>query len=208
MTYEEKVHHFGLRWLMNNSASVARLREFDTSRLITLEEEATGWGCSCDYDYSIERWLVVPHVNGGTFKVQIDEHIHFADLLKGIIDAEPVELSGVADMVMAGQADQIAALKAELAESRKEKANADGQLRTLKNGLAQQENLWTYLRNLYKDLQDYTDGSTGLAPEELDELIAFLYRELDLWFNVDQMPAELDGKVTFAVRTNRQIGVK
>lgn len=197
MTYEEKVHAFGLRWLMNNSASVARLREFDPARYITLETSVDGYGCSCDYDYDTTYELVVPHINGSTFRVDLGT-MEFADVLRQVIEAEPVEVSGIADLVMAGQAQQIVDLQAETKELRAAKAKAEGALRVLENGLSQQQNLWTYLRNLYRDLGDYTDGSTGLSTAELDELIAFLYRELDLWFNRDQ-----DDRVTMKLNVGR-----
>jgi hypothetical protein len=190
LTYEEKVHNFGLRWLMD-SASVARLRELDTTQLITLETTADGSGCSCDYDYWVEYHLVVPTRSGQSFRVEITE-MGFADILKAVTEAEPVELSGIADMVMAGQADQIDKLKAELKETKLAHTAIAAELRTLKNGLGQQQNLWTYLRNLYNDLAQYTDGSTGLSNAELDELIAWLYRELDLWFNKDQKSRSFD----------------
>lgn len=195
MTYEEKVHYFGLRWLMNNSASVARLREFDTSRLMTIHEDTDEVGCSCDYDYEVYRNLVVPHVNGGTFSVPLP--LTFAEVMKGILDAEPVEMSGVADLIMEGQQAQIEKLRGELFDEKNARALLAGELRTLKSGLASQTGLWTYLRNLYRDLREYTDGSTGLSAEELDELCAFLYRELDLWFNsaVGQETATLQLKV-------------
>lgn len=197
MTYEEKVHHFGLRYLMN-SGSVARLREFDTSRMITLRTTADGSGCSCDYDYWVEYHLVVPHVNGGTFTVEVED-VQFADILKQIVEAEPVEVSGIADLVMAGQAEQIATLKAELAEERKALAVQRRQYSVLENGLKSQTALWTFLRNLYQDLTDRKlNKPDALGDEEMLELCEHLYRELDLWFN-----SAIDGVATFAVKTTR-----
>jgi hypothetical protein len=182
MTYEEKVHYFGLRWIMDNSSSVARLREFDTTRLITIHEQGEDYGCSCDYDYRIERCLVVPTFNGQTFSVQLD--LTFAEVMQGILDAEPVELSGVADYVMAGQAEQIEKLKAELAEKKKELAVEKRQHTVLQQGLKSQTALWRFLRNLYKDLQDRKlKTPDALDDEDMLELVEHLYRELDLWFN-------------------------
>jgi hypothetical protein len=198
MTYEEKVHYFGLRWLMDNSASVARLREYDTTRLISIHEYGEEVGCSCDYDYEVNRTLVVPTHNGQTFSVSLP--LTFAEVMKGILEAEPVELSGVADYVMEGQATQIENLKTELRDLRKELASEKSQHNVLKNGLKSQTALWTFLRNLYKDLQDYgMKKSDALNEDELLELCDHLYRELDLWFNEN-----IDGaKTVWAVNTTR-----
>lgn len=203
MTYEEKVHNFGLRWIMDNSSTVARLRELDTTRLITLETSVDGYGCSCDYDYDVIYELKVPSVSGQSFTVTLPDSLTFAEILKGVVEAEPVELSGVADLVMAGQAAQIEKLQTELNETRAAKGRIDGELRVLKNGMSQQQGLWTYLRNLYKDLQDYTDGSSGLTPTELEELCNFLYKELDLWFNKDIGTAEANGRSVWKINATR-----
>lgn len=203
MTYEEKVHNFGLRWIMDNSSTVARLREMDLTKLITLETSVDGYGCSCDYDYDVTYELKVPTLSGQSFTVSLPDSLTFAEILKGVVEAEPVELSGVADLVMEGQAAQIVKLQTELNEVRAAKGRIDGELRVLKNGMSQQQGLWTYLRNLYKDLQDYTDGSSGLTPTELEELCNFLYKELDLWFNKDIGTAEANGRSVWKINTTR-----
>jgi len=200
MTYEDKVHSFGLRWLMNNSATVARLREFDSSRTITLETSADGSGCSCDYDYWVEYHLVVPHINGGFFKVEI-EGMQFADILRSVTEAEPVELTEVAEYVMEGQAQIIERLTGELKETKLE-LNAERRNHTvLKDGLKSQTALWTFLRNLYKDLTDRKlNTPDALDDEDMLELCEHLYRELDLWFN-----EAIDGKATFALKVRREV---
>lgn len=201
MTYEEKVHAFGLRWLMENSASVARLREFDPTRLITIHEYGEDVGCSCDYDYEVNRSLVVPHVNGSTFSVSLD--LTFAEVMKGILEAEPVELSGVADYVMAGQQVQIEKLREELRVQKLEKAKLAGEYRTLQNGLKTQTALWTFLRNLYKDLCDRKlKTPDALDDEDMLELCEHLYRELDLWFN--SSIGEETNRVTLALNVSRK----
>jgi hypothetical protein len=198
MTYEEKVHYFGLRWLMDNSASVARLREFDNTRLITIHEVGEDYGCSCDYDYRVDRCLVVPTYNDQTFSVQLD--LTFAQVMQGILDAEKVELSSVADMVMAGQAKQIEDLKAEVLEWKQKEREQRLAHNTLANGLKTQTALWTFLRNLYVDLQDRKlDKPDSLNEEEMLEMCEYLYRELDLWFN-----EAVDGKATFALKVRRE----
>lgn len=202
MTYEEKVHYFGLRWLLENSNSAARLREMDPTRQITLETTADGSGCSCDYDYWVEYHLSVPHIDGGHFRVEITD-MGFAEILKGVTEAEPVEDASIDKMINEAQAQQIVKLQTELNEKRVELGKVNGELRVLKNGLSQQQGLWTYLRNLYKDLQDYTDGSTGLSDSEMQELCAFLYRELDLWFNKDIGVSEANGRVVWDLKVSR-----
>ena len=200
MTYEEKVHYFGLRWLMDNSASVARLREFDPTRMITIHEQGEDYGCSCDYDYQIERCLVVPTRSGQTFSVNLN--LTFAEVMKGILDAEPVELGSVAEMIVEGQAAQIETLKAEVKEwQAKERAERMAH-NVLANGLKTQTALWTFLRNLYVDLQDRKlKTPDALDDEDMLELCEHLYRELDLWFNSDI--GEATDKVTLQLNTTR-----
>lgn len=204
MTYEERVHNFGLRWLLENPGTGAvRLEELDFDRKIELYDETSGAGCSCDYDYDTEYGLVVHRLDGHPWRVELSG-MDFADILKGVIaegDLEPPRIEDADQIIREQQAVQIVDLKAKLKEMTNREAELRGQFSTLKNGMAQQTALWTFLRNLYKDLKEYTDGSTGLRQAEMEQLCSFLFKELDLWFN-SNIGVETN-KATFNVYTSR-----
>lgn len=186
MTYEEKVHQFGLRWLLANPGKFSvRLRDLDLTRQITLYEEGTEYGCSCDYDFEMERGLVVPMRSGPSYRVELD--LCFSELIQAIIeesDKAAIDIGGLNELVIDAQNDQITELKAQVTENLKLYTTERAAHNALKNGLKTQTALWTFLRNLYVDLGDYQlKTASSLNKKEMLELCTHLYRELDLWFN-------------------------
>lgn len=186
MTYEEKVHAFGLRWLLDNPGTGAvRLASLDTERKITLYDETSGGGCSCDYDYDTEYGLVVPDRNGQVYRVELSG-MTFAEVLKATVEEDGKGLDNIDAAILESQAQRIGALKDDVRILQVAKAKVDGELKALKNGLSQQTALWTFLRNMYADLKDASKGDPrALTTTELHELLNHLYKELDLWFNSD-----------------------
>lgn len=186
MTYEEKVNLFGLRWLLDNPGTGAvRLSSLDTERNITLYDETSGGGCSCDYDYDTEYGLVVPDRNGQVYRVELSG-MTFAEVLKAIVEEDGQGLDNLEEVIQEAQTQRISELKAELALGKVEWAKTGAELKALKNGLSQQTALWTFLRNMYADLKNASKGDPrALTNKELQELLNYLYKELDLWFNSD-----------------------
>jgi hypothetical protein len=202
MTYEEKVHAFGLRWLLANPGTGAvRLASLDPARWITLYDETSGYGCSCDYDYDTEYGLVVPDANGQVYRVELTG-MTFAEVLKAIVDEDGTGLEQRDAVIIGAQAAHIATLKADLQQAKLDLAKVSAELKALRSGLSQQTELWRFLRNLYRDLVDrVAKDPAALNEDELAQLIQYLYRELDLWFNSD-IGTET-GKATFKLQVSR-----
>jgi hypothetical protein len=160
MTYEQSVHNFALRWLLEHPDKFD-LTRLDPSRYIEVEEQTDSNGCySCDFEVEVTHAFRVPVVDSDQL-FYVYPGLSTADIMRGCLAEGNLDPPTVDPLALASA--RILLLEAKLASAEEKAAAYKKDFETLKAGVACQEGLWQILKDTH--------------------------RELDLWFNAPNKDA-------------------